>query len=267
MPDWTTTTALSFQNHAFFFDFDGTLVELASTPDNVKVLTGVVASLGQLQQHTGGAVAVVTGRQLAVVDHMLSPLRLAGAGIHGLEHRQHADSLLHEIADASRLDPMRAELAAWATALPGLLIEDKGQSIAVHFRAQPDLADRVLRRLEDMQAISPGTITLQHGKMVSEIRLTGPDKGHAVKRLMAAPPFAGRIPVFFGDDVTDEAAFGAVQAAGGLGVFVGPPGGTTTALARLSGPSEVHDLLHQLVLGHAVHLPAIANHDFAGPLP
>lgn len=247
-------TLVSGRSHAFLFDFDGTLVDLRDRPDAVAAPPGLVADLTALRGLAGGALAIVTGRPLAVVDRVLAPLHLAGAGIHGLEMRAREGAATRPFADPACLAPLRERARAFVAAHPGLLLEDKGLSLAVHYRARPELGPEVLFQLEHWRDLRPGTFERQHGKMVAEIRLTGPDKGDATRRLLHEPELAGRPPLFFGDDLTDETAFAAVQALGGTGVFIGGRPGATGARCWLASPSELRRLVARLGRGETVAL-------------
>ena len=229
---------------ALFLDFDGTLVDIAPQPHEVLVPPQMLAAVRSLHALLDGAVAVISGRPIAQIDGFLAPLRLPLAGVHGAERRS-ADGtmvLLH----TEPLD--RVEHAAWALATrhPGLVVETKRGSLALHYRQAPELADTCLRAMQEAVDASPG-VTLLHGKMVLEAKPGGASKGRAIEDFLAEPPFAGRTPVFIGDDVTDEAGFSAVQRLGGVGIKVGE--GSTIAWRRLPDPAALLRELEAAVAG------------------
>lgn len=223
---------------ALFLDFDGTLVEIAEHPLAIVVPEGLVNTLRRLREHLGGAVAVVSGRPIAQIDHFLHPLVLGVAGVHGAERRRSDGSL------AWLPTPAMARVEAAARALQreheALVVESKRGSVAVHYRRAPELAPLCLAAMQDAVDHSPG-LTLLAGKMVVEAKPMAATKGRAIEAFLEEPPFAGRTPVFIGDDVTDEAGFVAVQRLGGLGVKVG--GGETVAQRRLDDPSAMREAL------------------------
>jgi trehalose 6-phosphate phosphatase len=206
---------------ALFLDVDGTLVEIAVDPEAVVVTPRLVGILDRLQRRFGGAVALVSGRTVARLDALFAPLRLPAAGNHGLERRGADGRIVRPPEHREAMEQVRRGFTAFAAANPGTLTEDKELSVALHFRRVPAceaaavaLADRLSR------AVGPG-FRLQRGKMMIEIRPLGGDKGSVVDAFMAEPPFAGRLPVFVGDDVTDEDGFAAVNRRGGISVHVG----------------------------------------------
>lgn len=226
---------------AYFLDFDGTLVALADTPDAVRVDAGLRRTLAALADATGGAVALVSGRSLVDLDALLHPLRLAAAGVHGGELRLSGRGEVRR----GEIHPLSAEERRGLSRLQQrhrrVVLEDKGGAVALHYRCAPEAADACLALASRLVATAPEHRTLQRGKMVAEVKLTGGDKGEVVRTFMRAMPFAGRRPVFLGDDVTDEAGFAAAMALGGLAIKVGE--GDTAAPCRLSGPAAVIDWL------------------------
>jgi len=219
---------------ALFLDFDGTLVDIAPEPGAVVVHCSLVPTLTSLQQYLGGAVAVVSGRPIREIDQYLAPLQLPVAGVHGAERRG-ADGDV----DRSPASPLEVVLEA-ATGLalrhPELLVEDKGTSLALHYRRAPHLEQACLDVMEQAVAQSPG-LALLRGKMVVEAKPVGASKGTAIEAFLREAPFIGRTPVFVGDDVTDEVGFSTVQRLGGLGVKVGE--GPTVAWQRLQHPGAL----------------------------
>ena len=220
---------------ALFLDFDGTMVDLAPQPHAVHVPDFLVGTLRELQAMLGGAVAVISGRPIDQLDAFLQPLRLPTAGVHGAERRS-ADGHLH-LLHTHPLEHVEEAARALAAQHEALLVETKRGSVALHYRLAPQLEELCLRTMQDAIAESPG-ITLMRGKMVAEAKPGGASKGRAIEDFLGEAPFAGRTPVFIGDDVTDEAGFIAVQRLGGIGIKVGP--GASAAQHRLADPSALH---------------------------
>lgn len=208
---------------AVFMDVDGTLIEIASAPDKVEIPPDMVAAVSGLQTALGGAIAIVSGRPLAELDRLMAPLRLPAAGLHGLECRGPDGKVVRDDAQAGRLETIRQELAAFAAAHPGVIIEDKRLAIAVHYRAAPELAEETKSLTKSLVAAHDGNLGLLPGKMVVEIKSKHTNKGAVVETFMAQIPFIGRTPVFIGDDYTDEDGFRAVNGMGGHSIRVGPP--------------------------------------------
>ena len=223
---------------ALFLDLDGTLVEIAPAPDAVRPAGGLGALLESARRHVGSALAIVSGRSIREIDRILAPLALPAAGLHGLEPRTACGAYSPPPA-LPRFDELRAALGRFAADRPGLLLEDKGAALALHYRARPDLQAAALAAVE--AALDGGRcgIAVQHGKAVVELRPEGADKGAAVAAFLSEPPFAGRRPVFAGDDLTDDAAFRAVRRRGGVSVRVGGEG-ATAAQWRLADVPAVH---------------------------
>lgn len=234
---------------ALFLDVDGTLLEIAPTPDAVSVPAGLVPLLIDLCHRLDGALALLSGRPLAQLDTLLAPFRPAAAGVHGAELRG-VDGLVLEALPSPPLDPaLRRRLAAELAALPGVQLEDKGSAIACHYRAAPQAEAGVKALARAAQQAHPELAVLE-GRMVVELRRAGADKGRALNALMETPPFAGRMPIAVGDDVTDLDAFRAAEALGGRGLAVGTalaPGrpcvfaGPAAVLAWLDGLARAKD--------------------------
>jgi trehalose 6-phosphate phosphatase len=193
-------------------------------------------ALAALHDRTGGALALVSGRPLRELDALLPAAGWAAAGQHGLEWRA-PDGSLHRPPPPAALEPAREALADLVARHPALLLEDKGLSLALHYRRAPRLAGFAHRAVRQLATQLGPELVVQTGKRVIELRPAGQDKGAAVRRFLALPPFRGRRPVFLGDDVTDEAAFGAVNALGGHSIKVGR--GPTAARWRLAGVDDV----------------------------
>ena len=207
---------------ALFLDFDGTLVEIADTPDAVRS-DGLGPLLDALARRLSGCLAIVSGRPVAEVAAHIAPARVVIAGSHGLE-RAALDGSVTAPARTAGLDAALAAAADLARRHPGVLIEDKPFGIGLHYRrARHAEADALA--LADALAAAHGLV-VQRGKMVAELRLPGHDKGSAVRDLMTEPERCARRPVFMGDDVTDEAGFAAARALDGAGILIGPPRAT-----------------------------------------
>lgn len=234
---------------AFFLDVDGTLLDIAEAPDRVSVPERVVDLLAQLAERFGGALALVSGRSIRDVDSLLAPLRLPCAGLHGAERRD-AEGRVHRLCVDGALDGARAALSGFCRAHPGTLLEDKGAALALHYRLAPQAGAAARRAVENLLAGLAPAFTLQQGKCVLELKPAGVSKASAIGDFMAERPFAGRVPVFVGDDVTDEDGFRAVNAHGGLSVRVGATA-ATAARAALDGVKDVLDWLHGWVVAPA----------------
>jgi trehalose 6-phosphate phosphatase len=211
------TTLLS--DASLFLDFDGTLVELASTPDSVSLSDDVRSLLRQLQIRLSGRLALLSGRSMADVRSYLRPLDVAVAGSHGLELAQASEDIAALEAPTGLRDAI-LQLKQLESVQPGVLIEAKPGGAAIHYRQAP-AAEAVCRETAARIANDIGMV-LQHGKMVVELKHPSANKGQALKQFMSAPPFAGTRPVFIGDDLTDEDGFAAARELGGAGILVGP---------------------------------------------
>ncbi|HUW37079.1 MAG TPA: trehalose-phosphatase [Rhodocyclaceae bacterium] len=221
----------------YFLDVDGTLIEFANTPDAVHVDEALLGLVSRLHRDCGGALALVSGRALLDLEWRLGSLKLPIAGQHGLERRDAAGAMHVHGAPTAAMAAIRLRLQAVLERHPGLLLEDKGMALAVHYRQAPALAGalhRLLRRLIDE---ADESLQLQTGKRVVEIKPLGFDKGTAIEEYLAEPPFRGRRPVFIGDDATDEHGFAVVNRLRGLSVKVGP--GPTEARYRLPDVAAV----------------------------
>lgn len=207
---------------ALFLDVDGTLVDIAETPDAVKVPRELGKSLADASAALGGALALVSGRSIAGIENLLGSHAGAIAGLHGLEIRYGNDNEIRRAAvDARCLQEAREALQGFVGGHGGLLLEDKGLTLAVHYRAAVAVKDAVVEMMGELAGRSGGKLHAIHGKMVVELKPTGTDKGTAIEALMASPRFTGRRAVFAGDDVTDEDGFAAVNRMDGLSIRVG----------------------------------------------
>jgi trehalose 6-phosphate phosphatase len=231
-------------NHlALFLDFDGTLVAIANRPDEVRLDPKTREALAQLNELLAGALAIITGREIAAVDRFLEPLRLSIAGVYGLMRRD-AQGKTYASAFDSRL-PAAIERAVRPLLAkhPGLLVERKYGAVALHYRAHPELEQASIEAIETAVG-QLEAIEIKRGKMVVEVKAIGGDKGGAVADFLKEKPFAGRRPVFAGDDVSDEDAFAVVNARDGLSIKIGP--GATRASFRAAGTTEFLEWLRRL---------------------
>lgn len=229
----------------FFLDIDGTLVDFSLRPNVVRIPPIVKAIVSQLLSVTDGAVALVSGRSMADIDRLFAPLKIAAAGQHGIERRDGGGRLHGDDSYPARLAETAEELRLLTIRYRGLLLEDKGSSLALHYRLAPDLAalvNEVVCRLTD--ELGEGFEMLP-GKMVAEIRPNEKNKGTAIAEFMGEKPFSGRIPVFIGDDTTDECGFSIVNRQGGHSIKVG--GGPSAACWRLADSQAVRIWLSKFV--------------------
>lgn len=242
---------------AIFTDFDGTLVEIAETPDAVAVPDDLTDRLDRASRQFDHAFAVITGREISDIDNYLSPLHLPVAGAHGIQRRR-ADGSMSKVDDmiVSAARQIAEALAPLVEANPGLLLEAKEGAVALHFRQAPELEAACRQAMEEAVENHP-EFTLVPGKMVIEARATGFDKGAALRAFMQEEPFLGRTPIFIGDDRTDEDAFLVAQELGGVGIKLGP--GETVARMRIADITSVFALLEGL--GN------IAEHDLGDEYP
>lgn len=230
-------------DQALFLDIDGCLIEFADTPDGALVPPDLLGVLPRVAEALDGALALVSGRAVSSIDALFAPLVLPAAGQHGHERRAH-DGLLHAPPDAVRddaFDAARAEALRVVAEHPQAVFEDKPSGFALHWRRVPT-AGAALRAFADSAVQHLPGYTLQPGDHVVEIKPQGADKGTAIEAFLEEPPFRGRMPVFLGDDLTDEHGFDLVNARGGASVLIGR---RTESLARfhLRDPAAVADWL------------------------
>ena len=220
---------------AFFLDLDGTLLEIAETPDAVDPGEQEIILLGRLKNACGGAVALISGRSLARIDQLLSPLVLAAAGQHGAERRDAQGRRHRHRFPVASLKPAASGIRSFAARHRGLVFEDKGASVALHYRLAPQLEAAAQRVVREAAEPLGDAVEVQGGKMVVELKPAGCDKGSAIESFMQEPPFVGCVPVILGDDVTDEYGFRVVNRLGGHSVMVGE--GPSAARWRLQDPA------------------------------
>lgn len=233
---------------AVFLDLDGTLLEIVAQPQLVRVPDWLGDLLTATATRLDGALALISGRPITELDRLLGTSDLPAAGIHGLERRS-GDGVIRRTAAAPIPDSVRRRLAEFSQANRGVLVEDKTHSIAVHFRQAPDKAEQVHNELTSICENLGEAFTLQAGKMVFELLPRAANKGTVLAEFMAEAPFKGRVPVFIGDDVTDEDGFEVVNALGGFSVQVGTTTRETLARYSLRGVDAVHDWLERLDCG------------------
>lgn len=205
---------------SLFIDFDGTLVELVDRPDAVFADGDLLRLLADLARLMPGRVALVSGRSIAQLDEIIGELdpALAYAGSHGSERRWH-DGALQQPRRAAGLDDAIADLRAFAALHPGVLVEPKSFSVALHYRLAPEMEEEV--HLIARSLARRHGFVIQHGKKMIELKSVATNKGSAVLAFLRKPEMAGTRPIFIGDDLTDEAGFTAVRDMGGAGVLVG----------------------------------------------
>jgi trehalose 6-phosphate phosphatase len=231
-----------------FLDVDGTLIELTDTPFHARASEDLKALLTRAADRLDGALALVSGRSIDYLDALIAPLRLPLAGLHGAERRS-ASGLLHVASSASpdpRLTRARDVLTSFVDAHPGTLLEDKGRTVAVHYRLAPRFESAARAAVAAVVATLDPTHELQAGNMMLEIKPRGFTKGTAIAAFMQEPPFHSRTPVFVGDDLTDLDGFRAVEAAGGLSIAVGD---RVQGTHRLDDPAAVRAWLARLTAG------------------
>lgn len=227
-----------------FLDIDGTLLDLALTPDAISVPPALPDQLASLADRLGGALALVTGRSLAYADSLFAPHVFPVAGLHGAEIR--AEGRIVQAAPTEDFLALVEALRQEAAHHPGLLVEDKGGAVALHYRLAPELGPLMAERMRHYAERAGPDFALQAGKMVFELRPARSGKGEAVARFLEAPPFLGRRPLAIGDDLTDESMFALANARGGLSVFVGRADTLTCAALRLPRPEDVRALVAEL---------------------
>jgi len=222
---------------AFFLDVDGTLLDYADHPLAVRVGRDLRALLEGLSAAAGGAVALISGRSVEEIDRLFAPLRLAVAGQHGTERRSAAGAVRRDAPPLEHLARAAADLVRLTAAHAGLVFENKGMTLALHYRRAPPLQGLAEREMRRLAAALGEDFELQGGKFVFELKPSGRNKGSAIAEFMAEAPFAGRLPVFLGDDLTDEYGFDVVNRTGGHSIKVGP--GETRARWRLADAAAV----------------------------
>lgn len=243
--------SLDLSRYAILLDIDGTILDIAPTPHEVQVPDELRRALKRLVERTDGALALVSGRTLDDIDKVFAPLRLAAVGGHGAEIRTSpmAGSYERRIDFLDR--ELRHAICAVGSHNPGIIVEDKGFSIAVHYRLamekEPAVKDAVYAACA---AFPSAPIDVLPGKAVIEIKTRGFNKGTGVRELMMHPPFAGRLPLFIGDDTTDEDAFVVLPEFGGMGISVGRVVAGTAG--KFQAPHDVRQWLEHISQNEAI---------------
>jgi trehalose 6-phosphate phosphatase len=222
---------------AYFLDVDGTLIDIAETPDAVSIDTALLELIARLYRDSGGAMALISGRAISDLDKRLGMLHMPLAGQHGLERRDAAGRLWIHAAPPAAKYAIKEALAPVLAQHPGLLLEDKGLTLALHYRLAPHLASYVHRLMDKLAEDANAGLEVQGGKRVAEVKPAGIDKGTAVAEYLSEWPFIGRRPVFIGDDFNDEHGFAEVNKLDGISIKVGK--GPSCARYRLPDVTAV----------------------------
>jgi trehalose 6-phosphate phosphatase len=232
-------------NAALFLDIDGTLIEFVPRPEDACIPPALLDTLSALRRGLGGALAVVSGRKLADIDRLFAPLTFAAAGQHGAEARLTANGEAQVFATPeTALAGLFEKIEPFLAAHPLIRVERKGLSTAFHYRDMVEAGPALRAVLETAVTPAVEVLDLLDSHLCYDVRARGANKGKAVALLMAVAPFAGRAPVYIGDDWTDEDGFRAVLAAGGRAIRVGAPR-ATLATEGLSDPAALRDWLAQ----------------------
>jgi len=239
---------------ALFLDLDGTLAPIAPTPDAVGPDAARRALLGRASAALDGRLAVVSGRAIADLDRILEGAPSTLAGLHGLERRL-ADGRCERAEPPAGYADAAAAARAFVAERPGMLLEDKGLSLALHWRGAPAFGPETTAFAEALAARTG--LATQPGSCVVELRAPGASKGDALRAFMAGPPFSGATPLFVGDDLTDEHGFEAAAALGGAGVLVGAPRASRAA-GRLEDPAAVLDWIDRALADGGFDMKEIA---------
>lgn len=237
---------------ALFLDIDGTLIDLAETPDGIVVPADLAANLARLSEHLSGALALVTGRALIYADRLFEPRSFPIAGLHGAERRS-ASGAVERVEPSAAFDALKLAIAEEACRWPGLLVEDKGLAVAIHYRQAPEHQQAAEDLMERAVRQAGPDFSLQRGKMVLEIRPTKASKGAAIRAFLAEPPFLGRKPITIGDDVTDEAMFKAANEMGGASIRIADTLDGTAARAILPSAAALRTIIAKLAARGAVN--------------
>ena len=241
---------VSLDQTALFFDVDGTLVEIENEPDAVSVSSDLRHLLTRLIDGVDGALALVSGRSIAQLDALFQPLSFSASGLHGLERRILPGAMTRAGVDQTVMSSVKLHLEQFAEGRKGVFVEDKGLTLALHYRMAPSHHEAAAEYVRDLVKQHQGELVLLEGKMVFELKPPGFDKGRAIVDFMQEPPFQGRCPIFAGDDVTDEAGFNAVNNMNGVSIRIGDDNRQTAAAYGLETVQATHAWLSGLVDGH-----------------
>jgi trehalose 6-phosphate phosphatase len=237
--------SIDFNTTALLLDIDGTLLDFALMPDGVMVAPSLKQSLQALAKMTGGALALVSGRTIRDIDRLFWPLVFSAVGGHGAEMRLASANGAGTGGPVPLPKDLRARLSAIAVLANGIIVEDKGYSLALHYRMAPQCKKAVDSEvLAIISALPPGTVEALPGKSVIEVKHSGFNKGTGIRALMECAPFKTRRPIFIGDDVTDEAGFAVMADFNGLAVSVGRT--APSAKDLFQSPTEVRQWLTRL---------------------
>src|SRR6266581_3266426 len=228
----------------FFLDIDGTLLDIAERPQLVRIDDDLGHLLATARDATGGAVALISGRSVAEIDRLFGR-NFCAAGQHGAERRDAAGKMHQHRVPLTGLRKALKRLRVMVAEHPALVLEDKGMNLALHYRSAPELGATVREALRRLVEDLGDDFELQSGKMVMEIKPSGKDKGTAIAEFLAEAPFHGRLPVFIGDDLTDEFGFELINRVGGCSVKVGE--GSSAANWRLPNADAVRAWLKRYV--------------------
>ena len=250
---------LSKSNLALFLDLDGTLAEIVDHPNAIIITDRTHDVLRDLLRRLDGAIAIVSGRSIEEIDRHTQNAFACVAGIHGLQRRDAQGSRHDSSINNSDIDELAARLDSFVAKHPGLHPEVKTASVALHYRKQPELK-QLCHSWAEQAARSMKEAEILYGKMVVEIKLSGTHKGDAVLAFLEEYPFAGRTPLYVGDDVTDEFAFEVVNDMGGISIKVGE--GSTIARYRVEDTSKLADWLHQLNINYVSNV--VSNEEITG---
>ena len=238
-------SSADLDNWALFLDVDGTLLDIAASPEAVVVPPDLPDMLARLKERLGGALALVTGREIAVIDRLLVPLKLPIAGVHGAELRLPDGTMKGTIVNPA-MPRILAALEAFVAGNEGLLLENKGRAAAVHYRLNPALGEDVEAFARELVETDGEGLEIQPGKMVVEVRPAKVDKGRAVSVFLEEDPYLGRVPLVIGDDWTDEPAFRTANARGGRSIRVGRDKRATEANESIADPEAVRQWLARM---------------------
>ena len=234
---------MSMQRYALFLDFDGTLVDIAPTPDAVIVSDELRETLCALRERFDGALALVSGRRIDNIDAFMAPHQFDVGGLHGLEIRIAGKFLERPVSDRAGLNAIAGHLSKRLIEWPGAMLEDKEHSLAVHWRMAPEAGPTLADLMEEATASLGHDYRLQRGKSVAEILPAHADKGRAIEAILNEAPYKDRTPIFFGDDATDEDGIRIVNSRGGLSVNVGAR--SSAAMFREPAPHYVRARLRR----------------------
>ena len=236
----------SLHGHALYLDVDGTILDLALTPDTVEVPDWLVPTLRRLADKLEGAVALVSGRTIPAIDALFNPLKLPAVAVHGGQIRLPSGATLVDEPLAAALQAAGPLLERAILPLRGVQLENKHCAIALHYRRVPESGREVLKIAEVVASGMGAQFAVLVGKCVVEIRPRHLTKGAGLQRLMEEAPFRGRTPIFAGDDLSDEDAFQVVNQLGGITLRVGEAAAASAATHRLTEPEQLRRWLHQI---------------------